>query len=104
QPVIEVVSAFLYCGVFTDYENTFETTVEPDYIVTLSNDAEVGVLQSKGWFDWEDENKPLAPGLPLIFRIQTEVSFKDRASFRELSVSGEIFTRDQLKQLHKVGS
>ncbi|KAJ3738019.1 hypothetical protein EV360DRAFT_77216, partial [Lentinula raphanica] len=40
KPVIEVVSAFLYCGVFTDYENTFETTVESDYIVTLSNDAE----------------------------------------------------------------
>ncbi|KAJ3717151.1 hypothetical protein C8R42DRAFT_724779 [Lentinula raphanica] len=65
KPVIKVVSAFLYRGVFTDHKNTFETTEEPDYIVTLSSDAEVGVLQSKEWFDWEDENKPL----PLISPI-----------------------------------
>ncbi|KAJ3783459.1 fatty acid synthase [Lentinula aff. detonsa] len=104
KPVIEVVSAFLYRGVFTDYENTFETTQEPEYIVTLAGDADVGVLQSKEWFDWEDESKPLVPGIPLIFRVQSEVSFKDRASFRELLISGEIFIRDQLKNLHKVGS
>lgn len=104
KPVVEVVSAFLYRGVFTDYHNTFETTEEPDHIVTLATDADVGVLQSKEWFDWEDESRPLTPGLPLIFRVQSEVSFKDRTSFRELTVSGEIFIRDQLKNLHKVGS
>ena len=46
QPVIEVVSAFLYRDRFTDYENTFETTEEPDYLVDLPDDAAVGVLQS----------------------------------------------------------
>lgn len=35
NPVVEVVSAFLYRGVFTDYQNTFELTEEPYYIVTL---------------------------------------------------------------------
>ncbi|KAJ6507041.1 hypothetical protein C8R45DRAFT_1176709 [Mycena sanguinolenta] len=39
KPVIEVVSAFLYRGRFTNYENTFETTEEPDYIVTLDTNA-----------------------------------------------------------------
>ncbi|KAJ3916064.1 fatty acid synthase [Lentinula edodes] len=104
KPVVEVVSAFLYRGVFTDYENTFETTEEPDYIVTLATDADVSVLQSKEWFDWEDDTRPLSPGIPLIFRVQSEVSFMDRTSYRELSVSGEIFVRDQLKNLQKVGS
>jgi fatty acid synthase subunit beta len=33
QQVIEVESAFLYRGRFSDYENTFETTEEPDYSV-----------------------------------------------------------------------
>jgi hypothetical protein len=33
--VIEVVSSFLYRGRFTDYENTFEMTEEPDYMVHL---------------------------------------------------------------------
>src|SRR4051812_773262 len=59
QRVIEVVSAFLYRGRFTDYENTFEMTEEPDYLVTLENDADVGVLQSKQWFEWENESSPL---------------------------------------------
>ncbi|KAE9399788.1 fatty acid synthase [Gymnopus androsaceus JB14] len=104
KPVVEVVSAFLYRGVFTDFENTFELTEEPDYIVTLGNDADVGVLQSKEWFDWEDESQALTPGLPLVFRVQSEVSFKDRVSFRELSVTGDIFIQDQLKNFHKVGS
>jgi fatty acid synthase subunit beta len=47
QPVIKAVSSFLYCGRFTDYENTFEITEEPDYLVPLDTDAAVGVLQSK---------------------------------------------------------
>ena len=42
--VIEVVSAFLYRGRFSDYQNTFETTEEPDYLVPIENDAAVGVL------------------------------------------------------------
>ena len=54
QPVIEVVSAFLYRGRFTDYENTFETVEEPDYVVEVSTDAAVGVVQSKEWLEWDD--------------------------------------------------
>lgn len=103
KPVVEVVSAFLYRGVFTDFQDTFETTEEPDYIVTLATDADVGVLQSKEWFDWQDESQSLVPGIPLIFRVTSEVSYKDRVSFSELSVSGEIFIQDQLKNLQQVG-
>lgn len=103
QPVIEVVSAFLYRGRFSDYDNTFETTEEPDYNVTLENDAAVGVLQSKEWFDW-DETKPLLAGTSLLFRIQSQVFFKDKTSYRDVSISGDVFVRDQLKRLVKVGS
>jgi fatty acid synthase subunit alpha len=103
QPVIEVVSAFLYRGRFTDYENTFETTEEPNYIVALETDADVGVLQSKEWFGWENVS-PLLAGTSLIFRIRSQVFFKDKSSFRNVSVSGEVFVRDQLKNLIKVGS
>jgi fatty acid synthase subunit alpha, fungi type len=104
QPVIEVVSAFLYRGHFTDYENTFETTEEPNYIVTLETDADVGVLQSKEWFEWNHASSPLLAGTSLIFRVRSQVSFKDRTSFQNISVSGDIFVRDQLKVLVKVGS
>ena len=74
QPVIEVVSSFLYRGRFVDYENTFDTTEEPDYLVHLESDANVGVLQSKEWFEWDDMSSSLSVGTSLISRIQSQVS------------------------------
>jgi len=103
QAIMEVVSSFLYRGRFTDYENTFETTEEPDYLVFLETDAQVGVLQSKVWFTWENESSPLLAGTSLIFRTQSSVSFKARGVFRNVSVTGDVFVRNQLKVLVKVG-
>ena len=84
QPVIEVISSFLYHGRFVDYENTFDTTEdsEPDYLVHLESDADVGVLQSKEWFDseWDDMSPSLLAGTSVIFRIQSQVSFKDKTA------------------------
>lgn len=103
KAVMEFHSAFLYRGQFTDFETTFDTVQEPDYLVNLATDASVGVLQSKEWFAWLDETKPLVAGTSLLFRIESEILFKDRASFREVRVSGDIFTRDRLNNLTKVG-
>jgi fatty acid synthase subunit alpha, fungi type len=64
--VIEVVSAFLYHGCFSDYQN-METTEELNYMVDLTDDVAVGVLQSKEWFEWVNGTKPLLTGTPLIF-------------------------------------
>lgn len=102
--VIEVTSSFLYRGRFTDYENTFEMVEEPDYLVNVANDAAVGVLQSKEWFDWHDEAKPLQSGTGLIFRLRSEVSFKSKATYSSVAVSGDVFVRNQLKRLVKVAS
>ena len=103
QPVIEVVLSFLYCGRFVDYKITFDTqaTEEPDYLAHLESDADVGVLQSKEWFDWKDM---LLAGTSLIFCIQSQISFKDKTTYRNVSVSGDIFVRNQLKVLAKVRS
>jgi fatty acid synthase subunit alpha, fungi type len=104
KPVIEVVSSFIYRGRFTDFENTFENTDEPDYVVEIANDADVGVLQSKEWLDWEDESIPLKAGMTLVFRVRSQVTFKDKATYRDVTVTGDVFMRDQLKRLKKVGS
>ena len=82
QPVIEVISSFLYHGRFVNYENTFDTTedLEPDYLVHLESDADVGVLQSKEWFEWDDMSPSLLAGTSVIFRIQSQVSFKDKTA------------------------
>ena len=46
----------------------------------------------------------LLAGTSLIFRIQTQVFFKDKTTYRNVSVSGDIFVQNQLKVLVKVGS
>lgn len=54
KPVIGVVSSFLYSGRYADFGSTFELIEEPDYLVDLATEADVGVLQSKEWFEWDD--------------------------------------------------
>ncbi|KAI5983403.1 hypothetical protein EDD15DRAFT_2390897 [Pisolithus albus] len=103
QRIIEVTSSFLYRGRFIDFENTFETVNEPDYVVELQNDAAVGVVQSKEWLSWEDESQPAKAGMTLVFRVRSEVTFKDKTSYRDVCVTGDVFLRDQLKRLRKEG-
>ena len=67
EPVIEVPSSFLYRGRFSDYENTFQIIDEPDYVVELNDTSAAGVLQSKEWFDWNNDVS-LAPNLFSAFR------------------------------------
>ena len=42
--------------------------------------------------------------MPLIFHVQSQLSFKDKAVYSSVSVTGNIFVRNQLKVLVKVGS
>ncbi|KAG8733585.1 3-oxoacyl-[acyl-carrier-protein] synthase [Ceratobasidium sp. 423] len=70
KPVIEVTSSFLYRGTFTDYQNTFEIIEEPEYIVKIASAVDVGVLSSKGWFEWGDDSEPLRPGTTLVFKLK----------------------------------
>ncbi|KAG8968299.1 3-oxoacyl-[acyl-carrier-protein] synthase [Tulasnella sp. 419] len=102
-PVIEVTSSFLYRGRFTDYPNTFEIVEEVPYSVEVKNPADVAVLQAKEWFHWDDDTKPLIPGTILIFKVQSELCFRDKSTYSSVSVEGEIFVKDQLKQLIRVG-
>ena len=104
QPVIEVNSSFLYRGRFTDYPNTFEIVDEPEYIVSLADAAAVGVLQSKEWFDWENDAKPLLPGTHLVFHVQSVLVYKDKSSYSSIAVTGRVFVRDQLKSLIPVAT
>lgn len=103
-PVIEVTSSFLYRGRFTDFENTFETTEEIDYSLTLTTDIQKGVLQSKDWFHWLNDKVVLPVNAPLIFKTKTELKYKDKASYASISVHGAAYIANQLKELVKVAS
>jgi fatty acid synthase subunit alpha len=99
---IPVQSTFLYRGRFTDFENTFEAIDEPDYTVELATDADVGVLLSKDWFEWLDEARRLEAGTRLIFRLRSEVTYKDKVNYRSVAVAGDVFVRGHLGRLVKV--
>jgi fatty acid synthase subunit beta len=99
EPVIEVTSSFLYRGRFRDFENTFETIDETDYVVELDKAISVGILQSKPWFEWDDDSIPLDVGSVLTFKVKSELRFKDNRTFSSVKVSGAAFVRSSTKQL-----
>lgn len=103
-PAIEVTSAFLYRGRFTDYENTFESTEETEYSVPILTDTVVGVLASKDWFSWDNDAQPLTAGTNLIFKTKSEMRYKDKASFSSVIVTGAAYIRNQIKDLIKVAT
>jgi len=103
EPVIEVTSAFLYRGRFSDSENTFETTEEPDYAMTIQNDVDVGVMESKNWWTWNRKHV-LAQNANLVFRVQSKISHPTRAAYSNIHVTGDIFIRGKMKNLVKVGA
>lgn len=102
EPVIEVTSAFFYRGRFSDFQNTFETIDETDYVVELSKPTSVGVLQSKAWFEWDDESVPITG--PLTFKTRSEMRYKDKTTFSSVKVTGAAFVRSQTKQLVQVAT
>jgi len=75
EPVIAVVSAFLYRSRCSDYHKTFETMEDPDYLIEIADDAAVGLLQSKEWFQWHHDDKPLLREKSFIFQISFQMSF-----------------------------
>ena len=60
---IEVSSSFLYRDHFSNFENTFETVDEPDYVIELPDAATIGVIESKEWLAWEDDSQPIKAGI-----------------------------------------
>lgn len=89
KPVMEVTSSFFYRGTYTDYENTFQKTVEPVYQVQIKSAKDIAVLRSKEWFQLDDEDIDLL-GKTLTFETETEVTFQGPDVFSSVRCSGPI--------------
>jgi hypothetical protein len=63
QPTIEVVHLSSAKVVSSTTKTPSNTTEEPDYLAHLKSDADVGVLQLKEWFEWDD----MSPSLLALF-------------------------------------
>jgi fatty acid synthase subunit alpha len=70
----------------------------------LKTDADVAVLKSKDWLELSDDTTQVSTGDTIIFRLQSETYFKTQSTIAKIAVSGNVYLRNQLKELIRVGS
>ena len=102
RAVAHVTSEFLVKGAFTDYQNTFEDKKEPQMEMHINSDIEETVLRSRDWINLEDYSLPLK-GKTLCFQLTTSVRWKDRSSYRNLSVKGRVYEKHGDNQRTNIG-
>ncbi|KAI8643676.1 fatty acid synthase [Parasitella parasitica] len=90
KPVLEVTSQFLYRGDFKDYEHTFERKMETPMEFKIKDIKDIAVLKSKEWMQWTDalDTHEVAPGSSLIFRLSTELKYKNKRVFASVRTTG----------------
>ncbi|KAI8394241.1 fatty acid synthase [Radiomyces spectabilis] len=105
KPVLEVTSQFLYRGQFDDFEHTFERKMETPMEVKLNAVKDIAVLKSKKWIEWTEEldNYELAPGSSLIFRLNTELKYKNKKVFSSVKTVGTVTMQVSTKEFVEVG-
>ncbi|KAJ9137269.1 Fatty acid synthase subunit beta [Pleurostoma richardsiae] len=105
KPVMEVTSQFLYRGVYTDFENTFQRKVETPMQVHLGTTKDVAILREKEWFQL-DERYPDSDllGQTLTFRCQSLVKYKSKTVFSSVETRGEVLLELPTKEVIQVAS
>ncbi|KAI8617820.1 hypothetical protein BC830DRAFT_1166674 [Chytriomyces sp. MP71] len=93
EPLLEIISRFLYRGKFTDYENAFRRTSETPVQVELKSVKDVAVLKAKDWIKWNVDAPEITPGSVLIFRLDTFARNKSATVYSELQTSGSVQLR-----------
>ncbi|KAL7270274.1 beta subunit of fatty acid synthetase [Rhizina undulata] len=103
RPVMEVVSQFLYRGVYTDYENTFQRKIETPMQVHLATTKDVAVLRSKEWFQFDDSDTELL-NKTITFRLSSFIRFKNKTVFSSVETMGQVLLELPTKEIIQVAS
>lgn len=103
KPVMEVTSQFLYRGVYTDFENTFQRKTETPMQLHLASSKDVAVLKSKEWFTIDEPDHELL-GQTLTFRLQSFVRFKNKTVFSSVETRGQVLLELPTKEVIQVAS
>jgi fatty acid synthase subunit beta len=107
QPVMEVITQFLYRGEYTDFDNTFQRKVETPMQLTLSSPKDVAILRSKEWFKLEDKLDDTSVDLlnkTLTFRLQSLVRFQNKTVFSSVQTVGEVLLELPTKEVVQIAS
>lgn len=101
-PVLVITSKFLYKGQYTDFESTMCLSNEDDRVVAIQTKQDEAVLKDQKWLNITETEIPL--GAQVLFRLQTRASWKDRATYRRLSVNGPVYRKDIDAKLQQIGN
>ncbi len=104
KPVMEVTSQFLYRGVYTDFENTFQRKVEMPMQIHLATTKDVAVLRSKQWFVLDEQHEIELLGQTLTFRLQSLFKFKNKTVFSSVETRGQVLLELPTKEIIQVAS
>ena len=101
--VMTVTTQFLYRGVYTDFENTFQRKDETPMQIHLGSSKDVAVLQSKEWFCMDEPEISLL-NKTLIFRLQTLIHFKNKTVYDRVETIGQVLLELPSKEIIQVAS
>lgn len=105
EPVIEVTSQFLYRGVYTDFENTFQRKIETPVQLHLATSKDLAVLESKQWFNVDNSLQDIQLlGQTLTFRLQSFLKFKNKSIFSSIQTFGQVLLELPTKEVIQVAS
>lgn len=102
EPVVKVISVFLLQGSFTDYENTFRYTQEPEMGIFVGSEKMQAILLSREWLDF-DVAKTKLIGRSLIFRLTTQATYDETSLFSSLQVTGQVYSKIATGTLERIG-
>nr|DAA05950.1 TPA_exp: fatty acid synthase beta subunit [Thermomyces lanuginosus] len=104
KPVMYVTSQFLYRGVYTDYENTFQRKDEVPMQLHIATPQDLAVLRSKEWFKLDDQHDIELLGQTLVFRLQSLVRFKNKNVYSSVQTIGQVLLELPTKEIIQVAS
>ncbi|KAI8973281.1 fatty acid synthase [Mycotypha africana] len=104
KPILEVTSQFLYRGDFNDYEHTFERKVETPMEFKIKDTKDIAVLKSKEWMHWTEalETHEITPGSSLVFRLNTELKYKNKKIFASVKTTGTVSMQVSTKEIVEI--
>ena len=103
KSIMEVTSQFLYRGVYTDYENTFQRKIETPMQVYLASSRDVAVFMSKEWFHLDDPDTELLEKT-VTFHLSSFIRFKDEKIFSSVETLGQVLVELPTKEIIQVAS
>lgn len=102
-PIMQVITQFLYRGVYTDFENTFQRKDETPMQIHYGSSKDVAVLRSKEWFCMDEQEIDFL-NKTLTFRLQTLYHFKNKTVFSRVETIGQVFLELPSKEVIQIAS